>query len=313
MAKLIIEEINRLGHVIGRHRYDQMPVAVGRGYQNDLILNDPFVSPAHIIISEVNEGWRVEDQGSENGVKYKLHSTGSRPDQLLSGDDIILGRTRLRLYSPAHPVVDAHLLPTKASLPQVIASPVIAATVIVLVLAILIVNELLTASKQTGIDKLLASTLPTFLFALAWAGIWTFVGRVITHRASFLPHFIAALMLFLISMLTAIMSEYITYNLHDEWMATVVEFVIVGAALAGLFYINLINSTNVSRRSIVITSYSVAWSMLLVGLFMQYVNQPEFSPSPDYPTNLKAPFAKLAPSKTPEEFLKESEKLFIVE
>ncbi|MCI0505085.1 MAG: FHA domain-containing protein [Gammaproteobacteria bacterium] len=313
MAKIIIEEINRLGHVVSRHAFDQLPVAIGRGYQNDLILSDPFVSPEHIIIRDTEDGWLVEDHGSENGVKFKLHSPASRPDRLTSGDDIILGRTRLRLYSPAHPVVKTLILPTKATLPQIIARPAVAATAVILALAILLLDEQLTAGKNTGIDKLLASTLPTFLFALAWAGVWTFVGRVITHRASFLPHFIAALILLMISMLTATLSEYLTYNLNGEWVATIIEFIIVGVALAGLFFVNLSNSTNISRRSIIISSYSVAWSMLLVALFLQYVNQPEFSASPEYPTELKAPFAKLAASKTPDEFLKDSEKLFITE
>jgi hypothetical protein len=310
MAKIIIEEINRLGHVIGRHKFDQLPIAIGRSYQNDLILSDPFVSPEHVIIRDTDGGWLVEDQNSENGVKLKLHSPGSRPDCLQSGDDIIMGRTRLRVFSSSHPVVATHLLPTKASLPQIIARPAIATTTVILVLVLLFLDAQLTAVKQIGMDKLLASSLPTFLFALAWAGIWSFVGRVIIHRASFLPHFIAALMLFMISMLMAIMSEYLTYNLNAELAATIIEFIIISVALAGLFYINLVNSTNISRRTIIATSYSVAWSILLVGLFLQYVNQPEFTASPEYPTELKAPFAKLVASTTADEFLKDSEKIF---
>lgn len=310
MAKIIVEEVNRLGHVVSRHKFDQLPIAIGRGYQNDLILSDPFVSPEHVIIRDTDDGWLVEDQNSENGVKLKLHSAGSSSDCLQSGDEIILGRTRLRLFSPTHPVITTHLLPTRASLPQIIARPIIATITIILVFAMLILDAQLTAAKQIGVDKLLANSLPTFMFALAWAGIWAFVGRVITHRASFLPHFIAALMLFIVSMLMATMSEYLTYNLSDELAAIIIEFIVIGVALGGLFYINLVNSTNLSRRTIIATSYSVAWSMLLVGLFLQYVNQPEFSASPEHPTELKAPFARLATSKTPDEFLKDSEKIF---
>ena len=313
MAKIIIEEVNRLGHVISRHKYDQLPIHVGRGYQNDLILSDPFVSSEHVIISEAENGWLAEDQNSENGIKLKLHSTGSQANLLHSGDEIILGRTRLRLLSPQHPVADTHLLPTRASLPKIISQPAIATATVIITLVILILDTQLSSTKQMGFDKLLANSLPTFIFALVWAGIWTFVGRVIIHRASFLPHFIAALMIFLISMLTATVTEYITYNSSGELFATLFEFLIIGFSLAGLFYINLSNSTNISRRSILVTSHSVAWSMLLVGLFMQYVNQPEFRASPDYPTELKAPFAKLATSKTMDEFLKDSEFVFISE
>jgi len=310
MAKIIIEETNRLGHVISRHKFDQLPVSIGRGYQNDLILNDPFVSPEHLIIQETDAGWQALDQGSENGVKLKLHSPASRTDSLQSGDEIIIGRTRLRLFSPTHSVVATHLLPTKASLPQIIARPIIAVSTIILVFIILLLDEQLTANRQIGIDKLLANSLPTFMFSLVWAGIWTFVGRVITHRASFLPHFIAALMLFLISMLTANIGEYLTYNLNSETAATVFEIIVIGVALAGLFYINLTNSTNMSRRTVIVTSHSTAWSILVVGMFFQFVNKPEFLASPEYPTELKAPFAKLTSSKTLEEFLKDSKMIF---
>ena len=310
MAKIVIEEINRLGHIVNRHKYDQFPIKVGRGYQNDLILSDPFVSPEHVIISAVENGWCAEDQNSENGIRLKLHSTDSHTTQLQSGDEIILGKTRLRLLSPQHPIAATHLMPTKASLPKIISQPAIAATTIIVTLVILILDAQLSSTKQLGFDKLLANTLPTFIFALIWAGIWTFVGRVIIHRASFLPHFIAALLIFLISMLTATLTEYITYNSNGELIGTIIEFLVVGITLTVLFYINLSNSTNISRRSILVTSHSVAWSMLLVGLFMQYVNQPEFRTSPDYPKELKAPFAKLANSKTLDEFVKSSEIIF---
>lgn len=310
MAKIIIEEVNRLGHVISRHKHDQLPVTVGRGYQNDLILSDPFVSPEHVVITETDDGWIVEDQNSDNGIKLKLHSTHSQGNQLHSGDEIILGRSRLRLVSPQHPVAETHLLPTRASLPKIISRPAIAITTAIITLAILILDAQLSSTKHLGFDKLLANSLPTFIFALVWAGIWTFVGRVITHRASFLPHFVAALMIFLISMLIATLTEYITYNSGGDIVSTLIEFLIIGFSLAGLFYINLSNSTNISKRSILVTSHSVAWSMLLVGLFMQYVNQPEFRASPDYPTELKAPFAKLATSKSLDEFLSDSDFIF---
>lgn len=310
MAKIVIEEVNRLGHVISRQKFDHLPIKVGRGYHNDLILSDPYVSPNHIIIDEMDDGWLVSDQNSENGIKLKLHSNQSAAGHLRSGDEVILGRTRLRLLSPRHPIHETHLLPTRASLPKIISHPAIAASTIILTLVILLFDAQLSSTKHTGFEKLLANSLPTFIFSLVWAGIWTFVGRVITHRASFLPHFIAALMIFLISMLTSTFSEYLTFNINSELAGTILEFAVIGLSLAGLLYINLANSTNLPRPSILKVSHSIAWSMITVGLFMQYVNQPEFTANPEYPNDLKAPFAKVAPGKSAEEFLKASEELF---
>ena len=310
MAKIIIEEVNRLGHVIGRHSYDQFPVMIGRGYQNNLIIDDPYVSGEHACISETENGWLVEDKQSDNGIKYRLHSTQSRENQLYSGDELIIGRTRLRLLSPSHPVAKTHLLPTRASFSKVLAHPVAAASIILIAILLLILDYQLSVPLKTGVEKLIANMFPTFIFALAWAGIWAFVGRVIIHRASFLPHFIAALMVFVISMLTAIVSEYLTFNLNGKTIATIIEFFIIGFTITGLLYVNLSNSTNLNRKSNLITSHCVAWSMLLMGLFMQYVNKPEFSHAPEYASQLKPPFAKVVSSKSLDEFINTSEKVF---
>jgi len=310
MAKIIIEEVNRLGHVTGRHSFDQFPVNIGRGYQNDLIIDDPYVSSEHVCIHESENGWLVEDKQSDNGVKYRLHSTQSHINHLNSGDEIILGRSRLRLLSPWHPVARTHLLPTKTSLSKLLAHPAVATGAIVFAFVLLISENYFSTPVKTGFEKLLASAFPTFIFALAWAGIWAFVGRVIIHRARFLPHFTAALLVFIISMITSTASEYISYNLSTTFPATLIEFFVIGFTIAGLFYINLANSTNLNRRSNLITSHAVAWSMLIMGLFMQYVNKPEFSPAPEYASELKPPFAKVVSSQSLEDFIKESEFVF---
>jgi hypothetical protein len=310
MATVIIEEINRLGHVVNRHKFDRLPVTAGRGYDNDLILDDPYVSPKHIVIHQTEDGWQIEDLNSENGIKLKASATQSQGNHLASGDDIILGRTRLRLLSPEHPVAQTHLLPARATLPKIISRPIVAGTTIVIALAALLLDAQLGTTKTTGFEKLLASALPTFIFALAWAGIWAFVGRVIIHRASFFPHFIAAIMVFTLSLLIANGGEFLTYNVNNDMPATVIELIVVGLSLAFMFYINLTNSTNLNKRTSLATSHAVAWSFLLVGLFMQYVNKPEFIASPEYPAHLKPPYVKVSGSKGLDEFLKDSDTLF---
>ena len=114
-------------------------------------------------------------------------------------------------------------------------------------------------------------------------------------------------------MVTSTFSEYLSYNINNDLAGTILEFAVVGFSLAGLLYINLSNSTNIARQSILVISHSIAWSMITIGLFMQYVNQPEFTANPEYPTKLKAPFAKFAQTNTVDEFLKASETLFYIE
>lgn len=313
MTKIIVEELNRLGHVTHRHRYHSLPIKVGRAYHNDLILSDAYVCPEHLVIDEADNGWQIEDKSNQNGVKFKRHSEHSHSNQLHSGDDIIIGRTRLRLFSPWHTVPEAHTLSVDNTLSHFISRPIIATTLIITAVFLLILNAQLASTQSLTMIKLVAANLPAFFVVLFWGGLWTFVGRTIIHRASFLPHFIAAVLLLIASLLVATLSSYIAYTLNDRTIATLFEFVFMGIAVVMLVYINLSNSTHITRSARLIISHSIAWSLLLFGLFMQYAAQPEFNPTPEYNAELKPPFAQLVPSKSPDAFLTNSEWIFQVD
>jgi len=313
VTKIIVEELNRLGHVTHRHRYDSLPITVGRAYHNDLILSDAYVCPEHLVISETASGWQIDDKSSHNGVKFKLHSEHSQPNHLHSGDDIIIGRTRLRLFSPWHTVPETHTIPVDNTISHFIARPLVASTLIIAAISLLALSTQLASTKSLTTIKLIAASLPAFMFALFWGGVWAFVGRAIVHRANFLPHFIAAVLLLIISLLVAISRDYIAYILNGETLATLFELVLMGGAVAMLIYVNLSNSTHIGRGVRLTVSHSIAWSLLLFGLFMQYAAQPEFNPSPQYNAALKPPFAKLAPSKSVDIFLEDSQQIFNVD
>lgn len=310
MPKLVIEEINRLGHITNRHVFNSLPIAVGRAYHNDLILSDVHVSPEHLVVREDGEAYAIEDKDSHNGIKYRLHSPESKPGRLVSGDDIIIGRTRLRLVSPWHPVPDTHLLPSKTSVSRLLARPGVAILVVAFAIVVMLAEANLESRKDVGFVKLLAFTLPTLVVITIWGGIWTFVGRVITHRANFLPHAIAAtLFMIFVSTITTI-SHYMTYNLNDVLLSSIFEFVFIGMAGVMLLYINLTNSTNINQKTRFHVSHGVTWSVLLIGMFLQYTAQPDFRPSPSFPAIIKPPFAKLAPSQSVDSFLRNSEFIF---
>ena len=67
MAKVILETIQR-----GVHRYhkiDSFPVTVGRAFDNDIILQDVTISPHHLVITDDNDGYQINNLTDENGTK----------------------------------------------------------------------------------------------------------------------------------------------------------------------------------------------------------------------------------------------------
>lgn len=312
MAKIIIEVLNRLGHSIERHKFDQLPVRIGRSYRNDLIVSDPHVSPEHCLIHENENGWQVEDRHSQNGTHVKHHSDNGPPDFLHSGDDIIIGRCRLRVYSPDHQVAATHPMPTISQFEKLIGQPVTMFIIIMLTLIVMMINHQLLTIRTIGIEKLVATALPAILGACLWAGIWAFVGRVIRHKASFSTQLSISVLFALSLLLINNLGQYISFITSSVLTAKVAEVLLTGMALISLLYINIDNATRATPRARLITSHAITWSLLLFALFMEFAAKPEFTNAPAFSSTLKPPFAKLAPSQSLEDFLKDSDSVFRV-
>ncbi len=75
---------------------DSLPVAIGRGGQNEIPLNgDEFASAQHARFESKRDGLWVEDIGSTNGT-YVNGSRLREPHRLRSGDVVRIGQTDLR-------------------------------------------------------------------------------------------------------------------------------------------------------------------------------------------------------------------------
>lgn len=69
-------------------------VTVGRGSDNDVVLDDPTVSRHHVVFERLAAGWSVHDLNSTNGTFVNGEPLqGARP--LYSDDQIQVGETKL--------------------------------------------------------------------------------------------------------------------------------------------------------------------------------------------------------------------------
>lgn len=69
---------------------------LGRDVNNSIVLDDPFVSGSHAVLSYRGRTWYVEDLGSTNGT-YVNGLPIDGPTPVGVGDEIQVGRVRLRL------------------------------------------------------------------------------------------------------------------------------------------------------------------------------------------------------------------------
>ena len=70
----LIEAFDRHGALLARAAITRWPVTVGRGLDCDLVLDDPFVAPAHLRIDRLEDAPRavqVEVLHTRNGARLQ--------------------------------------------------------------------------------------------------------------------------------------------------------------------------------------------------------------------------------------------------
>ena len=70
--------------------------SIGRNVNNTIYVEDDFVSTTHAMLTFRGRSWFVEDQGSTNGTYVNGHRI-DRPVALSFGDELMVGRVRMRL------------------------------------------------------------------------------------------------------------------------------------------------------------------------------------------------------------------------
>jgi len=70
--------------------------SIGRNVNNTIYVEDDFVSTNHAMLTFRGRSWFIEDQGSTNGTYVNGHRI-DRPVALSFGDEITVGRVRMRL------------------------------------------------------------------------------------------------------------------------------------------------------------------------------------------------------------------------
>ncbi|QQG35224.1 MAG: FHA domain-containing protein [Micavibrio aeruginosavorus] len=103
MERVILEISHPYGASTERRVVSSGRVLIGRGYHCDIILDDPYVSEEHIEITlSAGERFLIADRGSVNGVFIGAKRLPAASSCLESGQEIKIGKTRIKIFSPHH-------------------------------------------------------------------------------------------------------------------------------------------------------------------------------------------------------------------
>lgn len=301
-APFYVEILSRNGEVRYRQRVEKLPIRIGRGYDNDVILDDRHTSAHHVAI-ERNEAGRLEvhNLSSRNGVVHK----GKHSECLsIDGNTVFrLGHTSLRVRSADFSVADEMRDTTFHGWEG---WPPMLTGVVLLTLFSLYDTWLTDADKMEAIHYITA-LVSLLIFGLLWSGGWTLANRIFAGQTRFGRHiFIAACGILVIELVSQTLS-LVAYSLSLETLSHYRSHVLIAIA-AGMVYFHLLTISPGNARRHAVTSAILLLAGSGLALAFNYQNRGVFSDEP-YMSKLYPPAVRLTSDHTIDQFLAESKRL----
>src|SRR3569833_2025509 len=178
-----VEVLSRHRDIAARYRIDAAGARIGRGYDNDVIIDDPYVAARHLRVFRDEAGQLVaEDLGSTNGTF--LDGDRTRLARIVVDGElpIRIGKTHLRIRESHHKIERERIAaPERPTLPV--------AAVALLGGSLLGLSAIQIWLAQTGearASSYFAPLLGIVAMVLVWAGIWALMARIFSGSSHLL-------------------------------------------------------------------------------------------------------------------------------
>jgi hypothetical protein len=303
-APFFVEVLARSGEVQQRQRVDALPIRIGRGYDNDFILDDRHTSAHHAVIAYGEDGGlEIRDLDSKNGV---IHKGRRQLKMSIDGNTIFrLGHTSLRVRSEDFPVADEI---TDTTLHSWEGWPPALAGLVLLVL-ITLASVWLSDTEKTDPIRYFTTLAGMLSFGLLWSGSWAMANRLFAGQTRFGRHLFIAGCGLVASEVVSLLISIAAYAFSLETLTRYDNHVAI-AIMAGMVYFHLLTINPSHSRRFALASVLVALLGSGVMLMVNYQTSGHFA-GELYMSELLSPSLKLSSDKPVARFLADAEKLKI--
>jgi Inner membrane component of T3SS, cytoplasmic domain len=204
-----VEILSRHRDVLSRVRIAGEEATIGRGYDSDVIVDDPYVAARHLRVWRDETGLIAEDLGSANGI-FLDGGKGPITRLVIEGDKPFrIGQTWLRIRDRDHVVEPERLVVDERG-------ALSTAAVATMTVAVLGFTALRVWLAQTGEPRLSNYMTPLLTVAgavLVWVAMWALVSRLVAGRSQFLRNLMIALVAVMASLVYAEFAKYTAFGL----------------------------------------------------------------------------------------------------
>ena len=228
-----IETLARNGDVLQRRCIDTLPIRLGRGYDNDFVIDDDYVAASHAVI-ELDAAGRLllRDLGSRNGI---VHRGRRRPELVLSGDTVVrIGHTSLRVRAASFPVApeleDRTFHRWEGALPG--------AAGILMAAGFALFARWLSDTQYFEFVRYFEALAWSAGAALLWGGAWAFANRLFGRHARLGRHLFVFGCGVVALTLTALLAATLAYAFSAEFFTHYASHAAT-LLVAGMIYFHL--------------------------------------------------------------------------
>ncbi len=311
MDEVIFLEVLEADEVHARHRLDRFPVMVGRGYSNDVILDDPKVSASHLRIDRTEEGRLVlRDLGSRNGT-FRVEPWARLAELELTDDArVAVGDTVLRFRSRSHAVEDTRVTAIPVA-PQgrLFERPFAFPAMLGLAVVTFLLREYLTNYQKTDWGSLALAVVAPVFVSFVWSGLWSVASKVARRVFHFGAHGTIGSLGLLGLLVIPLLIGLLTYSLGlGSW----VRWLYLIAYLGWMGFVLFWHLRYVTRAEPRRLAAMLAVVLVCFGALTQVdslLGEEDFSSSIDFDRRLLPPAFQVVPSKTVDTFFEDAQRL----
>lgn len=290
--------------------FTKFPVTIGRGLDNDVILNDPYISPHHLQIAYDGESCIVNDYNSTNGFTLNSRPYPGRSALVNSGDTLRIGQTDIRVYKPGHLVAPAMPLPKDSPIFTWVAHPLNVWACFLLALAVTVCWAWLEIWADEEGLALAGAAAGTIAVIILWSAIWSVGGRLTHHKAHFKSHAALICLYMIAGTIAWYIETYIDFLTNENGFSQVatysINFILLGFLLYGSFTL----ATRMPRKRRLISAGFFSFGVMAGIYIFTLVSAKTFNQQPIYPATLEPYLSQLAPVQTVDGFMAGNDKLF---
>ena len=305
---MIVEIVSKAGKRIDVHVFEKNSISIGRGYDNDLILSDPYIEGEHLQVSlDAESGeYQVEDLATLNGTR--LDGSGqtlqsSSLKQVSAGQPICIGKTYLRFVSKSEPLPRTLKLSSFEPMLHRISGWWVGLVATCVLIGLVVLDAYISNPYSEELLKDFNSVLIVLAMVGVYAGFWALIARLNSREARFFMH----ANLILLGFIVLSVLDYLSYpyEFNFGWLVpfTQLNIAVNLVVLTAVFYISCRQATELK-----------AWLCTLLGIVLgllfhyQHISAalypPDFIASPSYSMALTPPSLQVTGGVSRDEFIR---------